>query len=465
MNFRKDIEELKNSPEFIKVAYDKYGNPIGVRPANGHDITEEKSEKPSTKMNVQTLHYDTKMIGQWLGVINQNMHTLREQIALLENPTDKFTIILQDAISKNMDFTSKQIDLMSRELQNYKILSNSIMDQLNLVNENFSLLRKEISDNSYISRQIIAEMDMIKNEVRNSNSPSSEIINMLNSMNENFEILRSRVMEISRETAEMNNQLIRKLSDVVSTEDISSIYDKFSEMATKRDISELSAKVSNMDTSEDFSEMATKKDISDLVTKFSDLSTKEDLDMVISGFISKQEFHEVNNELKEMIMKGKIDKDELVSELMNKIKLLLKKPKRKIRAKKIVKKKIVRKIRKKRTKTILKSTIRKFLLRKFNLTENERVLVVTDKKMEKIGNKIYETCRKINESTVFLVMENMKKSGQEPEDSVSEAMKNTDAIIGVTFYTLKKTDALRNAVELGARACLISKSMKFSVAK
>ena len=424
MNFRKDIEELKNSPEFIKVAYDKFGNPIGVRPANGSEVADEKLEKPSTKVNVQTLHYDTKMIGQWLGVINQNMHTLREQIVLLENPTDKFMPILQDSISKNMDFTNKQIDLMSRELQNYRILSNSIMEQLNLVNENFSLLRKEISDNSYISRQIIAEMDMIKNEVRNSNSPSSEIINMLNSMNENFEILRSRVMEINRETAEMNNQLIRKLSNVASKEDVSNINDKFSEMATK-----------------------------------------EDLDMVISGFISKQEFHEVNNELKEMIMKGKIDKEELVSELMKKMKSLMKKPKRKIRAKKIVKKKIVRKIRKKRTKTILKSTIRKFLLRKFNLTENERVLVVTDKKMEKIGNKIYETCRKINENTVFLVMEDMKRAGQEPEDSVSEAMKNTDAVIGITFYTLKKTDALRNAVEMGARACLMSKSMKFSVVK
>ena len=424
MNFRKDAEEVKNSPEFIKVAYDKYGNPLGVRPANGHEITEEKTERPSTKINIQTLHYDTKMIGQWLGVINQNMHTLREQIALLENPTDKFMPVLQEAISKNMDFTNKQIDLMNRELQNYKILSNSIMEQLNLMNENFSLLRKEITDNSYISRQIIAEMDMIKGEVRNSKSPSTEIVNMLDSMNENFEILRSRVMEISRETAETNSQLIRKLSDV-----------------------------------------ATKEDVSNIGAKFSEMATKEDLDMVISGFISKQEFHEANQELKEAIIKGKIDKDALVSELMSNIKNLMKKPKRKVRHRKVVKKKIVKKIRKKRTLTIKKSIVRKFLLKKVLLTENDRVLVVTDNKMEKIGQKVFDVARKINENAVLVMMEKREKPNQEPEDTVSEAMKSNDVIIGVTWYSLKNTHSLKEAVGMGARACLISKKLKLSLSK
>jgi len=423
MNFRKNAEELKNTPEFIKVAYDKYGNPIGVRPVNGDEIPAKEIEKPFAKMSVQTLHYDTKIIGQWLGVINQNLQTLREEIDLLESPTAKLIPILEDAISKNMEITNKQIDLVNKELQNYKILNNSILEQLNLVNENFSLLRKEISDNNYISRQLIAEFDTVKNEVRNSSTPSIEIINMLSSLNENFEILRSRVMEINRETIGMNDKINEKLDNA-----------------------------------------ATKDDVSHLNAKFFDLATKEDLDMVISGFISKQEFHEARSELVDLINRTAMNKDELVSELMEKLKTI-KRSKRKSRTQKIVKKKMAKKIRKKKIKMISKVIIKKMLLRKFGLTGTERVLVVTDKKMERIGNKVYEACRSINENTVFMVMANMKKTDEEPEDSVSEAMKNTDAIIGVTYHTLKKTGALRNAIELGARAFLMSKSLKFTLVK
>lgn len=454
MSFRKDAEELNGSPEFIKVAYDKYGNPIGVRPVDGREVPDGDNGKSVPTVSAQTLHYDTKMIGQWLGVINQNMHTIREDIKLLENPNSKLMPILQETIAKNMEFTNRQIDLMNKELQNYKVLSNSIVEQLNLVNENFSLLRKEISDSNLVSRQIIAEVDLIKGEIRSSKNPSTEMINMLNAMNENFEILRSRVMEMSRETAEMNNKLNQKLSSVPSKQDFVDMTEKLSSVPTKQDFVAIEGKMS---------ELPTKEDVSYLSLKLSDMASKEDLDMVISGFISKQEFYTATTELQDLINKNAIDKDELISELVEKIKSA-RRVKRRIR-KKVAKKKIVRKIRKKRTRTMAKSTIRKFLLRKFGLNENERVLVVTDKKMEKIGNKVYETCRKINESTVFVVMENMKKSGAEPEDSVSEAMKNTDAIIGVTYYTLKKTNSLKQAVQLGARAFVMSKNLKFSLVK
>ncbi|MFH0711094.1 MAG: hypothetical protein V1944_00795 [Candidatus Aenigmatarchaeota archaeon] len=467
MSFRKDAEELKKTPEFIKVAYDASGRPIGVKPANGNDIP-EKVETPSTRIVAQTVHYDTKLIGQWLGVINQNMHVLREQINILENPNEKILSIVEEAIAKNMIFVSTQIDLVNKELQNYKILSNSVMEQLNLVNENFSLLRKEISDNQHVSRAIIAEIEFVKNEVRNPKVPE-EIINMLNSMNENFEILRSRVMEISRETIQMNSQLSKKLVEVATKEDLSNIDAKFNDVATKDDVSNVYLKFNDVATKENissidakFNYVATKNDLLNIYEQFSDLPTREDLDMVISGFISKQELRDVKTELEELINKNAINKDELISDLIKKMKLLKKTKKRK--AKKLVKRKI-KKIRKKKTKTILKSTIRKFLAKKFGLNEDERVLVVTDHKMEKIGNKVYETCRKISENTVFLVMEKSDRPGQEPEDSVAEAMKNTDRIIGITFYTLKKTDALRNAVEVGVKACVLSKNLKFTLVK
>src|SRR5271157_2942814 len=110
MSFRKEAEESNASSEFIKVAYDKYGNPIGVRRVNGPDVSDEKNEKYVPTVAAQTSHYDTKMIGQWLGVINQNMHTIREDIRLLENPNSKLMPILQETIAKNMEFTNRQID-------------------------------------------------------------------------------------------------------------------------------------------------------------------------------------------------------------------------------------------------------------------------------------------------------------------------------------------------------------------
>jgi len=100
-----------------------------------------------------------------------------------------------------------------------------------------------------------------------------------------------------------------------------------------------------------------------------------------------------------------------------------------------------------------------------NIKPLEKVLVVTDRKMLKIGKVLYDASRKINLETTLMVMEPTTRDGEEPPKAVAEAMKCLDVVILATYHSLSHTKARRQACEAGARIASMPRITEFSLTK
>jgi len=94
------------------------------------------------------------------------------------------------------------------------------------------------------------------------------------------------------------------------------------------------------------------------------------------------------------------------------------------------------------------------LNRSLGLKKGEKVLVVTDNKMEEIGEIFYDAAREKNK-TNFLKIFIPKVSGVEPAANVAESMLNHDVIIAPTTKSLTHTNAVKKASENGARVATL----------
>jgi len=92
----------------------------------------------------------------------------------------------------------------------------------------------------------------------------------------------------------------------------------------------------------------------------------------------------------------------------------------------------------------------------------DKVLIVTDTKMLKIGKAIFDEARKINLNSVMLVMEPATRSGEEPPEVVAHTMKNANVIIAPTFRSLTHTKATKDARKAGARVATLPEVPEFS---
>ncbi len=100
-----------------------------------------------------------------------------------------------------------------------------------------------------------------------------------------------------------------------------------------------------------------------------------------------------------------------------------------------------------------------------NIKPYEKVLIVTDNKLLKIAQAIYNESRRINFDTVLLVMEPTGRDGAEPPEIVAQAMKFSDAVIAPTFYSLTHTKARREACKAGVRIVTLPGVTEFSFTK
>ncbi len=97
-----------------------------------------------------------------------------------------------------------------------------------------------------------------------------------------------------------------------------------------------------------------------------------------------------------------------------------------------------------------------------NIKPYEKVLIVTDSKMLKIAQAIYDESRKINFDTVLMVIEPTGRDGAEPPEIVAQAMKSSDVVIAPTFYSLTHTKARSEACKTGARVATLPGISEFS---
>lgn len=464
MNFKRDSpEEIDPSPDFIKVSYDKNGNAIDVRPVKGPNGTQSKSETAPQRITIQNLSYDTKVIGNWLNVLNQNMHTIREQMNSMQNPSEQF-VLFGEQISAKIEFLHKVVDEMSIELQNVKISDNGFLEELNLLRENMKssdkgfleelnlfrenlkLIQEEMHDSMHVSKLMISDMGMLKSEM------SSGTVEMKKVQNEIM------ILEEEMKNSKVNSAEVMQNFDVLNV--------NFENL--KKNFADLNDHVSAM-----INQMNAK--VSDVSWKLENIATKEDLDMVISGFISKQELHQAKNELQEEIKANWIDRNQLIAEIVtltseNVRKMLEKKRKHsrkiKIRVKKKmkrkVKKRLHRKIRKIKARKINKTILAKKLM-KADIQAYPSALIVTERRMQRIGRAVFDVAKKMNGNVVMLMQDKMNESDGF-EEITYDAINNSDAVFLVTSKNMKKNPSIKNISER-KKIYQVNRKIKFAEIK
>jgi aminopeptidase len=81
----------------------------------------------------------------------------------------------------------------------------------------------------------------------------------------------------------------------------------------------------------------------------------------------------------------------------------------------------------------------------------EKVLVITDEPLRKIGYVLWEAAREIGAEAVIVEITSRKTHGEEPPDPIRELMKLVDVILIPTSKSLSHTDSRREASKKGVR--------------
>ncbi len=82
---------------------------------------------------------------------------------------------------------------------------------------------------------------------------------------------------------------------------------------------------------------------------------------------------------------------------------------------------------------------------------NEKVLIVTDEKMRKLGYALWKATKEITSEILLVEMIERNSNGEEPPAEIAELMAKVDVVFCPTTKSLTHTDARRNASENGAR--------------
>ena len=83
--------------------------------------------------------------------------------------------------------------------------------------------------------------------------------------------------------------------------------------------------------------------------------------------------------------------------------------------------------------------------------DDEKVLIITDQKMKKIGELFYFTAHTLDLDARILVINAGKVHGEEPSKEVADEMKETDLVVIATTKSMSHTKARRDATDKGVR--------------
>lgn len=83
--------------------------------------------------------------------------------------------------------------------------------------------------------------------------------------------------------------------------------------------------------------------------------------------------------------------------------------------------------------------------------ENERFLVIADIPTRRIGEALFTAGINVGAETILLIMKPRSRHGEESPEAVAEAMRNVDAFVAPTKFSLSHTQARKRATETGVR--------------
>ena len=81
----------------------------------------------------------------------------------------------------------------------------------------------------------------------------------------------------------------------------------------------------------------------------------------------------------------------------------------------------------------------------------EEVLIITDDTRVAIGQALYEGAKELGCEAMLMIMAERELSGQEPPQTVAEAMKKADVVVAPTAKSLTHTNARIQAAAAGTR--------------
>ncbi len=88
--------------------------------------------------------------------------------------------------------------------------------------------------------------------------------------------------------------------------------------------------------------------------------------------------------------------------------------------------------------------------------KNEQVVVVTDETRLEMAQKVGAAAANCGAEVVICFMRSRERDGQEPPETVAAAMKNADIIFTPVCHSITHTVAMRQALNNGARAILMT---------
>lgn len=100
---------------------------------------------------------------------------------------------------------------------------------------------------------------------------------------------------------------------------------------------------------------------------------------------------------------------------------------------------------------LLEKAIRSSLINCLGIKRGDRVLVITDRPLRKIGYTFFEEALKLKAEAILVEIEPGKIHGEEPPIPVAEGMKKAEVLILVTSKSLSHTKARRESCKSGAR--------------
>jgi leucyl aminopeptidase (aminopeptidase T) len=86
----------------------------------------------------------------------------------------------------------------------------------------------------------------------------------------------------------------------------------------------------------------------------------------------------------------------------------------------------------------------------------EKVLIITDTKLVRIGEVLTAAAYEREAEPVLAIMEPRARDGQEPPDMIAEAMKHADVILSPVSRSITHTKAVKEAVKAGARILVMT---------
>jgi len=95
-----------------------------------------------------------------------------------------------------------------------------------------------------------------------------------------------------------------------------------------------------------------------------------------------------------------------------------------------------------------------------NVQKNELVLVVTDTELREIGDSLRKAARSLQTEVVLIEMYPRSRNGEEPPESVTQAMIHSDVVIAPTSKSLTHTAARRQACAAGTRVATMPGILK-----